>query len=502
LSEQVFADPLTVEFGRDNRRRAGFLYGPQRCLGRCLATLELTIVIEEWFDRIAEIPAHQPRSATDQLGERRLPRREIVMEWAWAWASASASAWMTTTAALPWEPAYARRAERMEASEIRELLKLLDQPGIISFAGGIPDPTLFPAAEAAKAYSAALATPASAASALQYSVSEGYAPLREWIARHMVKLGVPAKHNNIVVTSGSQQALDFLGKLLLNPADTVLVCTPTYLGALQAFGAYEPRYDTLTPERGNRTPQSYREAAATAAPGANVKFAYVVPDFANPTGETLSRDSRLRLLALARELDVPVLEDAAYHALRFDGEEQPPLQALDVAAAGSLEASRAIYLGTFSKTVAPGLRIGWVCASQALIRRLVLIKQASDLNVSLINQMVMLRLVESGHQARIAAARQNYRVKRDAMLAALAQYMPASVGWTKPEGGLFVWVTLPETMNGAALLERAVAEQNVAFVPGGAFFHDGSGANTIRLSYSLPEPDQINEGIRRLAALL
>ena len=408
---------------------------------------------------------------------------------------------MTTTATPPWEPDYASRADRMQASEIRELLKLLDQPGIISFAGGIPDPRLFPAAEAAAAYSAALATPASAASALQYSVSEGYAPLRSWIAQHMVKLGVPATHDNIVVTAGSQQALDFLGKLLLNPADTVLVCAPTYLGALQAFGAYEPRYDTLTPERGNRTPRSYREAAAI-TPGARVKFAYVVPDFANPTGETLSRDSRLRLLALARELDVPVLEDSAYHALRFDGEGHPSLQALDVAATGSLDASRVVYLGTFSKTVAPGLRIGWVCASQALIRRLVLIKQASDLNVSLINQMVMLRLVDGHHEAMIGAARQNYRVKRDAMLAALKQYMPATVSWTKPEGGLFVWMTLPEPMNGAALLKRAVTEQNVAFVPGGAFFHDGAGANTIRLSYSLPEPDQITEGIRRLAAVL
>jgi DNA-binding transcriptional MocR family regulator len=408
---------------------------------------------------------------------------------------------MTPTATL-WEPAYANRAERMEASEIRELLKLLDQPGIISFAGGIPDPKLFPATAAAAAYAAALATPDSAASALQYSVSEGYGPLRDWIARHMAKLGVPATPDNIVVTAGSQQALDFLGKLLLNPADTALVCTPTYLGALQAFSPYEPRYDTLTLEGGNRTPQSYREAAAGAAPGARVKLAYVVPDFANPTGETLSRDARLRLLALARELDVPVLEDSAYHALRFDGAEQPSLQALDVAATGSLDASRVIYLGTFSKTVAPSLRVGWVCASQPLIRRLVLIKQASDLNVSLINQMVLLRLVESQHATLIAAARRHYRVKRDAMLAALQRHMPASVGWTKPEGGMYVWVTLPEPMNGAALLKRAVAEQNIAFVPGRAFYHDGSGANTIRLSYSLPEPDQIAEGIRRLAALL
>ena len=401
-----------------------------------------------------------------------------------------------------WEPTFACRADRMKASEIRELLKLLDQPGIISFAGGIPDLKLFPAADAATAYAEILASEAGAASALQYSVSEGYQPLREWIARHMGDRGIPATADNIVITAGSQQALDFLGKLLLDPSDTALVCTPTYRGALQAFGAYQPRYDTLAPKRGNRTPASYREAAAAAGSGAKVKFAYVVPDFANPTGETLSAEARRRLLETARELNVPVLEDTAYHALRFEGKEQRSLQALDVAETGSLEQSRVVYLGTFSKTVAPGLRIGWICASSTLIRRLVLIKQASDLNQSVINQMVMLRLVDGRHDALIATARSHYRVKRDAMLAALTRYMPATVRWTKPEGGLFVWVTLPDSIDGAALLKRAIAEQNVAFVPGGAFFHDGTGANTMRLSYSLPEADQITEGIRRLAALL
>lgn len=398
-----------------------------------------------------------------------------------------------------WEPRYARRAERMKASEIRELLKLLDQPGVISFAGGIPDPKLFPAAEAAAAYADALATPASAAAALQYSVSEGYPPLTRWIAGRMTKLGVPATPDNIVVTCGSQQALDFSGKLLLSPGDTALVTAPTYLGALQAFSAYEPRYDTLRPEQGNRTPQSYREAAAAA--GGEVKFAYVVPDFANPTGETMTLEARRALLTLADELDIPVLEDTAYHALRFDGVDIPSIQALDVARVGSLDASRVIYLGTFSKTIAPGLRIGWICASRALIRRFVLIKQASDLNVSVINQMAMHRLAETRQDALIAAAIASYRVKRDAMLAALAAHMPKSARWTSPQGGLFVWATLPEGMSGAALLERAVSEVKVAFVPGGAFFHDGGGANTIRLSYSLPEPAAITEGVRRLASL-
>jgi len=268
---------------------------------------------------------------------------------------------------------------------------------------------------------------------------------------------------------------------------------------LQAFSAYEPRYDTLRPEHGNRTPQSYREAASAA--GGQVKFAYVVPDFANPTGETMTLDARRALLSLADELDIPVLEDTAYHALRFEGASLPSIQALDVARVGSLDASRVVYLGTFSKTIAPGLRVGWVCASRALIRRFVLVKQASDLNVSVINQMVMLQLAETRHETLIEAAIKSYRAKRDAMLAALEAHMPKSVRWTRPQGGLFVWATLPEGMSGAELLERAVREAKIAFVPGGAFFHDGSGANTIRLSYSLPEPTAIAEGVRRLASL-
>jgi DNA-binding transcriptional MocR family regulator len=407
------------------------------------------------------------------------------------------------TAVRDWEPAYARRAEGMKASEIRELLKILEQPDIISFAGGIPDPVLFPAEAAAAAYAEALAVEENAAAALQYSVSEGYAPLREWIAEYMALRGVPASPENIVITAGSQQALDFLGKLLLTEGDTALVTTPTYLGALQAFAAYEPRYDTLRPEQTNRTPDSYSEAARQAAPSARVKFAYVVPDFANPTGETLSLPARTALLDLAEALDIPVLEDTAYHALRFEGADLPALQAIDVARCGSLDKSRVVYLGTFSKTVAPGLRIGWICASRPLVRRLVLIKQATDLNAPAINQMVVHRLVSGGRHAELVArARAHYRAKRDAMLAALAEDMPPKIGWTRPEGGFFIWLELPPGVSGAALLQRAIEEAKVAFVPGAAFFHDGSGENTIRLSYSLPDVADIASGVHKLAALL
>jgi DNA-binding transcriptional MocR family regulator len=399
------------------------------------------------------------------------------------------------------EPRYAKRADAMRASEIRELLKVLGRPGIISFGGGIPDPALFPAKEAQAAYASILSNPASAAMGLQYSVSEGYEPLREWIAGHMRSLGVPAAVDNIVVTSGSQQALEFLGKLFLTAGDTALVESPTYLGALQAFSAYEPRYDTLAPERGNRTPESYAQSAS--ANGGSVKFLYVVPDFANPTGETLSQGARERLLDLSAELDAPVLEDTAYSALRFEGESVPAIQAIDIARhGGDINRSRVIYCGTFSKTLTPGLRIGWICAAEPIVRRVVLIKQASDLNTSNINQMVMHQLAVGTFETQVAAARALYKTRRTAMLQALERHMPRGATWTRPEGGLFIWVTLPDRFNGSALLKRAVEEANVAFVPGSAFFTDGRGQSTIRLSYSLPSEANIEEGIARLGQLI
>lgn len=399
-----------------------------------------------------------------------------------------------------WEPAYARRASRMRASEIRELLKLLEQPGITSFAGGVPDPALFPIARVQAAYDATLSDATAAAGGLQYSTSEGFAPLRAWIAARMQADGVPARPDNILITSGSQQALEFLGKLFLDAGDTALVAAPTYLGALQAFAAYEPRYDTVRPGAGNETPELLQSRAA--ANGGRAKFLYLVPDFANPTGETLSLSAREQTLALADDLDIPVIEDAAYAALRLEGEPQPSLQALSCARRGGIEASRVIYCGTFSKTLTPGLRVGWVCANAAIIRRLVLIKQACDLNSSLINQMIMLRLAEDDFDGQVARARSHYRVRRDAMLAALETAAVPGVSWTRPEGGLFVWVTLPDSVDAGDLLPRAIAEAGVAFVPGGAFFTDDTGRNTLRLSYSLASEAQIRDGVAKLCALI
>ncbi len=399
---------------------------------------------------------------------------------------------------MDWHNMLATRNTRMKASEIRELLKLLDQPDIISFAGGIPDPALFPTQQIQQAYADVFASGAHD-TALQYSPSEGYKPLREWICAEMAKLGAPCSIDNILITSGSQQALDYLGKLLLSPKDTALVGWPTYLGALGAFNAYEPEYDRLHPN-GNRTAADYMETADEK--GGRVKLAYMSVDFANPTGISMDRSERDAILNLADEMDIAIVEDAAYQSLRYDGEAIPPILALEIERKGSIEDCRTIYTGSFSKTLSPGLRVGWVCAATPVISQLVLMKQASDLHSPSINQMVISDVAHKHFDAHIAKTRTAYMERRDHMLAALEKYMPQGVEWTRPEGGMFVWLTLPKGVDGAELLAKSIETQRVAFVPGQAFFADGSGANTIRLSFSKSNGDAIDEGIKRLASLL
>lgn len=391
-----------------------------------------------------------------------------------------------------WSSVYAGRASRMGASEIRELLKVLEQPDVISFAGGIPDPDLFPIEAFQHAYSAALGAPASAGQALQYAVSEGAIELRTWIAGYMGRLGVPCEPRNILITNGSQQGLEFLGRILLSPGDPAMVAWPTYLGALQAFNAYEPNYVRLDP-RGNAAAKQAAENAGGA------KFAYIVPDFANPTGETLTVEERNRVLDIAEAAGAAVIEDGAYTELRYEGERRPALIALDVERSGGIDACRTVYCGTFSKTLSPGLRVGWIAAAAPLIEKLVLVKQASDLHSAGLNQMAMARVAEAAFDAQVVRVRDAYRQRRDAMLSALARHMPEGFSWSRPEGGMFVWVEGPEGLDGRALLERAVREHKVAFVPGQAFFADGSGGETMRLSFSLAEPDEIEEGVARLA---
>ena len=396
-----------------------------------------------------------------------------------------------------WTQHYATRASRMAASEIRELLKLLDQPDIISFAGGIPDPDLFPKAELAKAFADVLTDPVRSAAALQYSVSEGYGPLRAWLAGYMGDLGVPCAPENILITNGSQQALDFIGKLFISPDDTVLVSWPTYLGALQAFNSYEPRFDALPGPDNNRTVESYRTEG-----GPGPKFGYAMPEFQNPTGASLTLSERERLLDTAEALDIPLVEDSAYETLRYDGERVPSLLSLAAARAGGIDTCKVIYMGTFSKSIVPALRVGWVCAARPVIDKLVLIKQASDLHVSTLTQIVRHEVAASILKDHTAHIRAVYRARRDATLKALTDYMPAGVSWTPPEGGMFIWLTLPEAVDGAALLERCIKEARVAFVPGAAFFADRSGRNTIRLSFSLNDEAKATEGVKRLAAMI
>ena len=383
----------------------------------------------------------------------------------------------------PWTDRFSSRMSHVRASEIRELLKLLDQPDILSFAGGIPDPALFPTGRIADHYTLALAE--AGEQALQYSVSEGLPALRRWIAARMTADGMPCDEGNIVITAGSQQALDLIGKLFLGAGDTVMVERPTYMGALGAFNAYEPRYADLAGD----VPQGAR-------------LAYVVPDFANPTGRTLTRPEREALLDLAGVHDLVLIEDAAYRELRFAGSREPSLLALDIARSGSIEAARTLFCGTFSKTLSPAMRLGWVAAPRAVIDKLVLLKQGCDLHVSTINQMVAARVVETGFDDHLARLRDHYRERAAAMQAALARHMPLGVTWTNPQGGMFVWLTLPEGLDGAHLLKAALAEERVAFVPGAPFFALSPKTNTLRLSYSLPSPADIDEGVRRLARMI
>ncbi|MGN6032579.1 MAG: PLP-dependent aminotransferase family protein [Thermomicrobiales bacterium] len=401
------------------------------------------------------------------------------------------------TEGFDWSRALAGRTDRLKPSEIREFLKLLGRPGIISFAGGIPDPALFPAESLAATAAAILADPARRTQALQYAPSDGYLPLREWIAAHMTRLWAPCGEENILLTTGSQQALDLLGKVLLDPGDTVLTTVPAYLGALQAFEVYEPTYAALPDEH----------IGAHPAPGQTPTVAYVVPDFSNPSGETLTLAQRERLLDTAEELGIPVIEDAAYQALRFEGEALPSLLALDIMRTGSIERSRVVHTGTFSKTIAPGLRVGWICASRAIIQTLLLARQAADLHSSAFDQMLVHGVVETGFDAQIARILPVYRHRRDRMLAALAREMPEGVTWTRPEGGMFVWLTLPEGLDSRHLVRDAIRNEGIVFVPGTAFFPGngdgaGGGSRHLRLNFTCSDDATIDDGIARLGGLI
>jgi len=398
----------------------------------------------------------------------------------------------------PWEYRYAHRTQKMGSSVIRELLKFTEQPDIISFAGGLPAPEVFPVKEFQAACNQVLTD--HGAQALQYSTTEGYLPLREMIARHNARFSVQVTAENIMITSGSQQALDFIGRLFINRGDYVVVESPTYLGALQAWNAYGAQYISVPSDENGMIMDKLEEALRIGP-----KFIYILPNFQNPSGSTLSLERRKRLIILADQYGVPIVEDDPYGQLRYDGDHIPSVATLDSRYRNDNDGEytgSVIYLSTFSKVLAPGLRLAWVIAPPQVIRKLVMAKQAADLHTSSFNQHVAYEVAKGGFlDEHVKVIRATYKERRDVMIEMMEEMFPPEVSWTKPLGGMFLWGKLPENVDAAEVLKVAI-ERKVAFVPGAAFHPNGGGANTMRINFSFSNPDNIREGITRLGVTL
>lgn len=399
-----------------------------------------------------------------------------------------------------WESRYAQRMNGMKSSAIRDLLKVVAQPGMISFGGGYPAPEVFPVKEFSEACVRVLSDPDKAKMAMQYGPSEGFLPLREMIARHTNRYGINITADNVLITSGSQQALDMLGKVFINPGDHILVESPTYLGALQAWNAYQAEYITVgSDENGIKVDEM--EEALRRGP----KFMYLLPNFQNPTGVTIPLERRMKIVELAEKYGVPIVEDDPYGQLRYEGDHIPPISVLDDIVRreqGNPNTGNAIYMSTFSKTLAPGIRLAWIIAPVSVISRLVQAKQGMDLNTSTFNQYVAYEVASGGFlDEHTKLIRKIYHERRDVMLDSLTEHMPAGVKWTHPEGGLFLWVTLPDGCKSSDVFKRAV-EEKVAFVSGESFHPHGGGENTMRLNFSFQNPETINEGISRLGKVV
>lgn len=398
----------------------------------------------------------------------------------------------------PWDHRYAQRTQRMASSTVRELLKLTERPDIISFAGGLPAPDIFPLKEFTEACQVVIRD--HGASALQYGTTEGCLPLREMIVRHSDRYGIKVTADNILITCGSQQGLDLLGRIFINRGDRILVESPTYLGALQAWNGFGAEYVTVPSDNDGMVTDELEEALRTGP-----KFIYVLPNFQNPTGSTLSLERRMKLVELADRYGVPIIEDDPYGQLRYEGEHLPAVVVLDDqyrANSHPYYHGNVIYLSTFSKILSPGLRLGWVIAPPEVIRKLVQAKQGSDLHTATFNQLVAYQISKDGFlDKHIKEIRKVYGQRRDVMLAAMDRYFPPEVEWTQPLGGLFLWGTIPDYLNSKELLKDAL-EQKVAFVPGEPFYPRGGGNNTMRLNFSFAKPEIITEGISRLGKVL
>jgi 2-aminoadipate transaminase len=396
-----------------------------------------------------------------------------------------------------WTSRYALRTKGIKGSAIRELLKITQRPEIISFAGGLPAPELFPVERFEEACHKVLST--KGASALQYGATEGYEPLREMIAQNMARYGIRANVDNVLITSGSQQALDLIGKLLINSGDRVLLEAPTYLGALQAFNVYGAEYVSVpSDEDGLRTDALERSLRS------GPKFMYVLPNFQNPGGTTLAEGRRHELVLLADKYGIPIVEDDPYGQLRYEGEHLPPLIVIDrenLRRDSGYHIGNVIYLSTFSKTLAPGIRLGWIVAPPDVISKFIQLKQGADLHTSTFTQFVAYEVARDGFlDEHVRRIRSVYRERRDVMLQALSTFFPPEATWTRPKGGLFLWVTLPEGVDCEKLF-RAALQENVAFVPGDSFYarNGHAPAAHMRLNFSNAQPEQIREGIRRLS---
>lgn len=396
-----------------------------------------------------------------------------------------------------WDHRFAQRTQRMKSSAIRELLKFTELPDIISFGGGMPASEVFPIEEFKEACIRVLEN--NGPKSLQYGSTEGYKPLREMIARHSLRYGIEVTPDNILITSGSQQALDLLGKIFINRGDRILVELPTYLGALQAWNAYGAEYVSVPADENGMQTDALEEALRCGP-----KFIYVLPNFQNPTGVTLTLERRKKLVEMADRYGVPIIEDDPYGQLRFEGDHLPAVEVVDarIRATNGCYSGNVIYLSTFSKILAPGIRLAWVIAPPEVIFKLVQAKQGADLHTSTFNQIVA---YEVGHQGfldkHILKIREVYQQRRDVMLDALEEHMPEGVHWTHPMGGLFLWATLPEQLKSSEILKEAVKEK-VAFVPGDSFYPNGGGQNTMRLNFSHSNPEMINEGMARLGRVV
>ena len=385
---------------------------------------------------------------------------------------------------IQWQ--FSQRAEQLQSSAIREILKITMRPEIISFAGGLPSPLTFPVERMREAYDAVLTRAGKVA--LQYGPSDGYAPLREWIADSLSTPDSQIVPEQVLMLSGSQQGLDLLGKVLVDEGSKVLVETPSYLGALQAFSVYRPEFVSVATDDDGLVP------ADLEAVGAGARLLYSLPNFQNPTGRSMTLERRVALVETCARLGVPLIEDDPYGALSYNGEPLPKLL--------NMNPGGVVYMGSFSKVLTPGIRLGYAVAPVPLARKMEQAKQATDLHTAQLTQMVVHEVVKDGFLTEhIPTIRRLYAAQCQAMLDALQEFFPASATWTRPQGGMFIWVTLPAHINSMELLEAAVA-QNVAFVPGAPFYANTPASNTMRLSFVTVPPEQIRSGVEKLGKLI